>query len=248
MVLLFPKKDIAQPPFHLSEGMSSFTIVITVGLITIVTVIILRILNKRLIKIEDESNVTENIINDDDYEYYLKTNVLDDIEENISEYNISQKEAKKRAYSFLYLGFLIATIGLIIFLFLIIVPISYFFNLYSSSEISNIALLFISKFSVFIFIESIAFYLFRQYRLNMDDYKYFDSLKRQIIGNKILFKIKHQYPEAYNDLKIDMKLFDNPDKLQNGETTISVKNRRLTQNDDVFINKLTESILNKLGK
>ncbi|QJB32313.1 hypothetical protein HF329_13645 [Chitinophaga oryzae] len=147
---------------------------------------------------------------------------------------------RNTAKLYLVAGLLIAIFGVYIFVS------SFFQNLKAPSELNYIEkgfFVYVTRTSSLIFIELIAFFLLKQFRLTNDESRYYDSIKRQIEGHLLLNKLLDYYKIAPSAEIIDkFKIYENLDKLSNGETTIQLES---VKSPDAFI-ELFKSVMDKI--
>jgi len=152
---------------------------------------------------------------------------------NITEYSksliqISEKLSKKifdRAGIYLLVGIMVALIGLIYFSIRAIdvkKEISTIYD-YLISIVPNVGLLF--------FIELIAFFFFKQYRITMDEFKYYEAIKRQREANFSILLLSKD--ENFEKIVSKLNLTENVDKLGKDETSQSVELRKLSNSESM---------------
>jgi len=95
-----------------------------------------------------------------------------------------------------------------------------------------------------IFIELIAFFFLKQYRITMDEFRYYDSKKREVESNFLIFRIylSKSFPdETTKSLLGSMSLFSNPALLKKGETTELLESRKYTDKELGILEKIVET-------
>jgi hypothetical protein len=121
---------------------------------------------------------------------------LKDVEPNQFEINLkkSQRVADKiyaRGGAYLLIGCLIAFAGVLFFYFqTVALPISN-----GTMSYSRLLLEYLPRLGTLIFVEAIAFFFLRQYRRTMDEFRYYDSIKRQRENQLAVFKLVVTYSE-----------------------------------------------------
>lgn len=128
---------------------------------------------------------------------------------------------------------------------------SFFDNKERKDNVSyiNYLLTFIPRFGALFFIEFIAFFFLKQYRNSMDEFKYYESVKR----NRQQVLLKAKYLDETN-LKMDMEkinsiinLTENPDLLTNNQTSELIEKRKLTKDEVSIMGKIVDSIVKIKG-
>lgn len=97
-----------------------------------------------------------------------------------------------------------------------------------------------------IFIEAIAWFLLRQYRVSMEDYKMFYKIYLKRVNYLIGFRALHKEASIETRLIIIMSLLqeDLSGKLQSGETTESIELTKLPDNNPLF--SLIQNLIDKI--
>ena len=101
------------------------------------------------------------------------------------------------------------------------------------------------QFGILFFIEFIAFFFLRQYRSAMDEFRYYEAIKRRRQELLVLFKImKSDSSLTMNDLLKDNHFYSDAGKLSKGETTEVIETRKLEKDEiEVF-----QKIIDVVGK
>ena len=154
----------------------------------------------------------------------------------------AEKFAKKlflRSGVYLLIGSMIALIG-----------ITYFslqgYGISGNGETIEKFLLYLPKFGALFFIEFIAFFFLKQYRITMEDYNYYETIKRQYEYN--LFKLKFFREENEIKTEITDKIFKSldfelmPNKLDSNQSTESLESRKYTNEELKIFEKIIENI------
>ena len=147
-----------------------------------------------------------------------------------------------RSSTYLFIGSLIALIGIVYFSFQSI-------EIVQNKEANwEMLIQFIPRLGALFFIEFVAFFFLKQYRLTLDDFKYYESIKRQRESNLIVYKIQSDLKLSKNKDHIDLllanlELFSNPTILKDNETTESLENRKFSNEEIDVLN----NIVNQLG-
>ncbi|TBL82177.1 hypothetical protein EYY95_21705 [Hafnia alvei] len=143
----------------------------------------------------------------------------------------------KRASLYLLVGVLIAICGVT------------FFTLQASDSYLNFSggnyfLLYVSKLGVLIFIELVAFFFLKQYRITMDDFRYYEGLKRSREETFAIIQIMlEKNPDVHVfDLVEKCGFRSSPDKLNIGQTLDHIESRKYTKYEFDLIIDLIEKI------
>jgi hypothetical protein len=154
----------------------------------------------------------------------------------------AEKFARKlflRSGVYLLIGSMIALIG-----------ITYFsiqrFDVSENEKTTEIFLLYLPRFGALFFTEFIAFFFLKQYRITMEDYKYYETIKRQYEYN--LFKLKFLLQESEVKTEIIDKIFNSldfelmPNKLLPNQSTESLESRKYSNEELKIFEKIIENI------
>ena len=120
----------------------------------------------------------------------------------------------------------------------------------SQGEIVSISFQFLYKIAFILTIELIAFFLLRQYRLSLDEARYFSNLLKDNENNMILLEMlnhekdKKIREKVYNDLNLQKA----NSKLQSGESTEFLEIKKLSKDDENLISKTLDIIKNLFQK
>lgn len=146
-----------------------------------------------------------------------------------------------RSGIYLFIGTLIAVVGVLFFSFQSITVIEK-----ESIDLSTVILLLAPKTGILIFIELIAFFFLKQYRSAMDEHRYFESIKRERQRAYVITLLLHQ-----EDTRISIEKYIEAcgfnrecGKLKTGETTEIIESKKLDSEEI----KLVENILATIRK
>lgn len=184
------------------------------------------------IKIQDNKNI--NVV----IEQSKIENIVEDY--NLLCINESKAIAEKiytRSGVYLLVGCLIAFIGLAIFY-------SPIFPKSNSTEIAQRLLDYLPRFGALFFVEFIAFFFLKQYRIMLEEYRYYEAIKRKRQDNLNLSELINTYKDNVDLLKLLSENFTQPviTKLSKGETTEILETQKIVNQDlDIFA-KLTELV------
>jgi len=94
-----------------------------------------------------------------------------------------------------------------------------------------------------IFVEAIAFFFLRQYRTNMDEFRYYESIKRLREDQVLMIRTIQEYAnneDFTSEVSQVIKL--RPEKLGMNETTELLEAKKLRLKESDFLDKITEMI------
>lgn len=207
--------------------------------------------NKRLKNLSEKGNTTNIIIND------TKAETTVNYEENTvtvnspTEFDIlksylkqSQKLSEQifsRSSAYLLIGCLIAFAGVGFF---------YFQSVYihtdpklTASELGFTFRETLPRLGVLIFVEAIAFFFLRQYKATMEEFRYYEAIKRQR-ENQLLVascgSIHKDNVDYFTKLVTSMNLADNPNKILKDETTQILETHKLSGAESDVIDKFID--------
>ncbi len=207
--------------------------------------------NKRLKNLYENRNTTNIMINDTkaettvNYEEStLTVNNPTELEILKSYLKQSQKLSEQiysRSSAYLLIGCLIAFVGVGFF---------YFQSVYIhtvpklvSSELGFTFRETLPRLGVLIFVEAIAFFFLRQYKATMEEFRYYEAIKRQR-ENQLLVascgNIHKDNPDYFIKLVSSMNLADNPNKILKDETTQIIETQKLSGAESDVIDKFID--------
>lgn len=180
---------------------------------------------------------------------------IEPTEKNIEELHLldiylrkSQNVADKiysRGGAYLLIGCLIAFAGVLFFYFQSI-------NLHNTIKItdkdfdySKLLLEYLPRIGTLIFVEAIAFFFLRQYRQTMEEFRYYEAIKRQRENQYAIFKLVNEYkdkPEIFDKLISYCSFNENPNKLIQGESTAIIEAEKVITKDSEIFDKLIELV------
>jgi len=195
---------------------------------------------QRAIEIKGSNN--NIVITEDIYKQLKKKQIiLNHIEESKE---ISQK-IYSRSGAYLLIGCLIAFTGVAIFYSPIFGQV-----INEKRDISQVLVDYLPRFGALFFIEFIAMFFLRQYRIMMQEYRYYEGIKRERqdeFRNIQLFKKFSSDPNLLSQLHKILKLKQTRCNLKNGESTELLELEKITQKDLDIIGKFTD-IVSKMKK
>lgn len=147
-----------------------------------------------------------------------------------------------RSGVYLMFGVLIAFGGVLYFSFQSITP-------PSNADTAQNLILLAPKFGILFFIEFIAFFFLKQYRAAMDEFRYYDSIKRSRESQLAIFLIATKTFQEKNFITVvdKMNFYKSIDKLSAGETTELLEAYKSNKNEfDILKEKISNEV--KLAK
>ena len=164
------------------------------------------------------------------------------IELSYSENCINEStDISERIYSrsgvYLLVGCLTAFTGVAIFY-------SPLFKITSSTDVVQRLLDYLPRFGALFFIEFIAFFFLKQYRIMLEEYKYYEAIKRKRQDNFTIRKIIEENKDKPEILKIIIEALNQTKikKLANGGTTEIFETKKMINQDMDIYSKVTELI------
>ncbi len=158
--------------------------------------------------------------------------------------NIS-KSIFNRANSYLFIGSIIALLGVLFFYFQSIDVANEFSKANAAMNNSLLILEILPRVGSLIFVESIAFFFLRLYRRNMEEFRYYDSIARQRENQFIIFKLSEDYKNNIEHFESLINLFsfnNDPNKMTKEETNSIIESEKVFGKESEFLNKLIEII------
>lgn len=172
-------------------------------------------------------------------------------DEKIESYNIicinESKAIAERVFSrsgvYLLVGCLVAFIGVAIFY-------SPIFQTTNSTDITQRLLDYLPRFGALFFIEFIAFFFLKQYRIMLEEYRYYEVIKRKRQDNLNLIELIETNKDNLELLKLITENISQTviTKLSNGETTEILETQKIINQDLDIFSKFTELIKELKGK
>ena len=166
-------------------------------------------------------------------------------EEELEKYNIQcineSKAIAERVFTrsgvYLLVGCLIAFIGVAIFY-------SPIFQQTSSTDVTQRLLDYLPRFGALFFIEFIAFFFLKQYRIMLEEYRYYEAIKRKRQDNLNLIELIETHKDNLELLKLLTENISQTviTKLSNGETTEILETQKIVNQDMDIFSKFTDLI------
>ncbi|QCP82427.1 hypothetical protein D0C27_11265 [Alcaligenes faecalis] len=100
------------------------------------------------------------------------------------------------------------------------------------------------KFGILFFIELIAFFFLRQYRSAMDEFRYYEAIKRSREETFALIKIANDGEKPFNPIELvkAKSFFSNAGVLDNGQSTEILESRKLEKNELELLERVIEVV------
>ncbi len=100
------------------------------------------------------------------------------------------------------------------------------------------------KFGILFFIEFIAFFFLRQYRSAMDEFRYYEAIKRSREETFALIKISKDGEKPFDPIELvkAKSFFSNAGVLDNGQSTEILESRKLEKNEFELLEKVIEVV------
>lgn len=193
------------------------------------------IYNSKIVETEKKPRRKSEIINQNPSQADKPSELMNKLSRKSAE--IAEK-MYNRAGVYLFVGVIIAFAGLFFF----------YFMTYQSNQISKEfqerILEVLPRFGILFFIEFIALFFLRQYRSAMDEYRYFEAIKRKREENSILIHILLETKpnkDLMNFLE-KFSLYSDLGKLTKGESTEILESKRIADNEVRVYEKIFETI------
>ena len=153
------------------------------------------------------------------------------------ESNDLSRKIYNRSGVYLLIGVLIAFVGLAFFYTQTI-------ELREIKEISNLVMLILPRFGILFFIEFIAFFFLKQYQSSMDEFRYYEEVKRCREDNLALVKLASKDWKGIEFLQlISMCNYNKkPGVISKDETTEILESKKLQKDEYEILLKLAELI------
>lgn len=194
-------------------------------------------LNKKLSRtVDDSQNIRldiKNIESDEGKDLLLNAESL--VQKYSNECDVLAARIFQRSGVYLLVGVVIAFIGL--FLFYMDLSVAKF-----DSDSSLVLIMMLPKIGILFFIEMIAFFFLRQYRSSMDEFRYYESVKRQRENLYISLKLSKEGIISLDDSFFSSLFHSKNGVLKSGEKSEIIESRRLEKNELDLIEKIVDVI------
>lgn len=150
-----------------------------------------------------------------------------------------------RSSLYLLVGVLSSVGGLLFFYYQVA-------NIGRAEDVSNTVSTFfiiLPKISILIFIELIAFFFLRQYKSTMDEFRYYESIKRSRQETLAILKLISINNEEIDYLSVIDKIGfrSKIDKLEQGQTLDILESKKLEKHEFEILSKIIDSVVAKKG-
>lgn len=113
----------------------------------------------------------------------------------------------------------------------------------STSSLQDNLLRTLPRFGILFFIETIAFFFLRQYRTAMDEYRYFEAIKRRREENFVLLcLLASEKPLDLTKFPQQASFYSDVAALAQGQTTELLESRKLTRDETALLEKVVDAI------
>lgn len=100
------------------------------------------------------------------------------------------------------------------------------------------------KFGILFFIEFVAFFFLRQYRSEMDEFRYYEAIKRNREETLALIRIAVDSGKAFDPLELVKNecFFSKAGVLDKGQSTEIIESRKLEKNEIELLEKVLDVV------
>jgi len=181
----------------------------------------------------DKSNSTQN--NDPKNDSPIKA--TDILEKYAVESSVIANNLFRRSGLYLFIGTIIAIIGVLFFSF-------QGFSFSEKNDTLSIFLALAPRFGILIFIELIAFFFLKQYRFAMDEHRYFEAVKRERQrAYAITSLLQQDNTQISIDKYIDACGFNREfGKLKKDESTEIIESKKISSEEIKLVEKILATI------
>ncbi|PTP22036.1 hypothetical protein CWO07_23360 [Vibrio splendidus] len=200
---------------------------------------------------QEESNVSINASAEEQEVINQQISLGDTALEQMQKLAKSSKEISEGLYTragvYLFIGVIIAFSGLAFFYIETAKSVGTNAPTETAISSSNSLLLMAPKFGILFFIEMVAFFFLRQYREAMDEYRYYESIKRKREENLVLMQLnsENDVPMSISDLLEKTAFYSDQKNLKAGETTEIIESRKLSSNEIALMEKMLATMASK---
>lgn len=103
------------------------------------------------------------------------------------------------------------------------------------------------KFGMLFFIEMVAFFFLRQYKEAMDEYRYYESIKRKREENLVIIMLNQETENKMelSELLSSISLYSDKKNLASGETTEILESKKLDSKEIALLEKVISAVITK---
>lgn len=122
-------------------------------------------------------------------------------------------------------------------------------NLNAVADVTHQLISLLPNFGVLFFIELISFFFLKQYRVTMDEFRYYEAIKRSREEILTLVKLylavgkESDLPNIFEKISYSSQV----GKLESGQSTELIESRKLDKNELDSLTKIIEAAIGKLG-
>lgn len=242
--------------FSMFLNMSAGVKALVLGLIPLAFTMVYRIspiqmILRRALSINDEVRITSvalGVVNDE-----LQKSKSDLAEGYLSNLVVSSARLSKDIYSrgslYLLFGVIFSIVGLVFFYSQVHVSdsLSTVVNIPKSNSFVNELVYLAPKFGILFFIELISFFFLKQYRVTMDEFRYYEAIKRSREETLAVVKLLSVNSENVDYMAVldRLKFSSNVGRLESGQTTELLEARRFDKDELDFLAKIAEVVAKK---
>ncbi|KQL33533.1 hypothetical protein AN960_20890 [Bacillus sp. FJAT-25509] len=138
-----------------------------------------------------------------------------------------------RAGAYLLSGCIIAFVGIFLFYSPIFGDL---IKIDTSKSILSVVFSYVPRFGAMIFIEVIAFFFLKQYKIMMEEFRYYERIKRRRQDNLTVMELVKEFnnESTLKTILENCKFEESPSRVLNGETTEVIETQK-TINDDLVV-------------
>ncbi|MCU5130692.1 hypothetical protein OCA18_19790 [Bacillus cereus] len=190
------------------------------------------------INTKETNSKKQNSIKDDKVEDKQEIHIL---LQYVMEADILANKIYNRAGVYLLVGCLIAFGGIFIFYSPIFGDV---LSVNQETSVLSIVISYIPRFGAMIFIEVIAFFFLKQYKIMMEEFRYYERIKRRRQDNFAVFNLVKEFNEESTLKKIleNCKFEESNSRLLNGETTEVLEVSKQNDSDLRVFDRIIELI------
>lgn len=176
---------------------------------------------------------------------------LDICNQHIKKYDKIADNLQEKSLTFASLGYALAMLGILIFMYLSgqlkTTDSSFNPKIFEENSITSYILYMITinlpRFGVLFFIEYIAIFCLKQYRVLLEEYKYYQLLKHNLVQCKIILSFFNQYKDSPDIIKLLLEYVNsNFLKAPSFSSSDKIKLEQIVNNDLDMLSKITDLI------
>lgn len=162
------------------------------------------------------------------------------LQELISSSDRLAKDIHRRGGVYIFTGIIFSAVGMFFFY-------TQTHDLIKPNGLTEQLITLAPKFGILIFIELISFFFLKQYRISMDEFRYFEAIKRSREETLAIVKLVSNGGEKVNymDLLDKLRFSSNIGRLEPGQTTELLEARKFDKDELDFFVKLADVVAKK---